>query len=271
MNENFLKKSLVDLIRRLKAKKYRDTHGLFLSEGEKSVVAVLSGGASLCKVHSLVCTREFCIKNKDFLANLSDSQIHFATAEQLAAMGSLKSNNAAIAVCYKFADAQIPANESSLALCAIRDPGNLGTIVRTAHWFGIKNIICSPDCVDLYNPKVIQASMGSFLHVRVVYADLADFFSRTKMPILGAYPKGRSLYEAKMPEPAIVLVGGESHGIAPELERYISDKISVPRVSENVDSLNAAMATAIICSWWRVGPFHASVFSASETSSSPLT
>lgn len=242
--------ALRSLIKKLRTKKYRDEYGLFLVEGEKALLALLGDGACVCKLHALVCTREFFMKCEGLLEKLGVQPL-FATAGQLADMGNLESNNAAIAICHKLATAEVPSNESAIALSSIRDPGNLGTILRTAHWFGVKNIICSPDCVDFYNPKVIQASMGSFLHVRVSYADLSDFLTKAKAPVFGAYPTGKNLYDTKIPAQAILVIGSESHGIAPELEPYMRDRVAVPRISENIDSLNAAMATAIICSWWR--------------------
>jgi TrmH family RNA methyltransferase len=147
------------------------------------------------------------------------------------------------------ADAPKP-NGLCLALDAIRDPGNLGTIVRTADWFGIKRIYCSLDCVDIYNPKTVQSTMGSIVRVDVVYTDLEALFkANNDIPIFAADMDGESLYTTKLPKEGILLIGSESHGVSPTLLPY-ARRITIPRFGE-AESLNAAMAAGIILGWWK--------------------
>jgi TrmH family RNA methyltransferase len=136
----------------------------------------------------------------------------------------------------------------------VQDPGNLGTIIRAAAWFGIKNIVCSCDCVDVYNPKVIQASMGAILHVNVFYTDLKELLvsaTKNKIPVFGAMLEGKSIYNHKLDNKGIILLGNESRGISDELIPYITEKIMIPcanRAIPGIESLNVSMAASIIFS-----------------------
>ena len=142
----------------------------------------------------------------------------------------------------------------SVALDCVQDPGNLGTIIRAAGWFGIKNLVCSLDCVDVYNPKVIQASMGAILQVKVYYSDLKKFFkaaNEKKIPIFGTMLEGGSIYNHNLSNKGIILLGNESKGISDELIPFISDKIMIPKFSSarhGIDSLNVGMAASVVFS-----------------------
>lgn len=138
--------------------------------------------------------------------------------------------------------------ETVLMLDGVKDPGNLGTIIRIADWYGIKNIICSPDCVEMYNPKVVQSTMGSILRVKIVYTHLADYLSEHKeASVYGALLKGEDVYTLKGKMRGILLMGSESHGISEELLGYINRPITIPSWGE-AESLNVAVATGILCS-----------------------
>jgi len=142
----------------------------------------------------------------------------------------------------------------SVALDCVQDPGNLGTIVRAAAWFGIKNIVCSEDCVDVYNPKVIQASMGAILHVNVQYSDLKALFSAAntrKIPVFGAVLSGDPIYDHELSDEGIILLGNESRGISDELIQYVTHKIMIPSSGQTlpgIESLNVGMAASVVFS-----------------------
>src|SRR5690606_21001183 len=159
-------------------------------------------------------------------------------------------NNAALAV------AAIPSNKTfsidinkyTLVLDGINDPGNLGTIIRIADWYKLAGIICSMNTVELYNPKVLHASMGSFIHVNIYYTHLASYLSQLELPILGTFTDGQNIHDpqTKWPPAGLILIGNESKGISQELMPYIQQRISIPKYGQ-AESLNAAIATAIIC------------------------
>jgi RNA methyltransferase, TrmH family len=193
---------------------------------------------------------------------LADKRIEFVRVSQkeLERISLLKTPNEVIALVH------IPKRQNrfseitgnlALALDHISDPGNMGSIIRTADWFGIQEIICSEDCVDLYNPKVVQASMGSMARVNVTYWPLEDYLAQFqgKVPVYGATLDGVNLYSQKFAEQAIVVVGSESQGISENLNPYINSMVTIPGVrnlnSEGAESLNASVAAALICSEFR--------------------
>ena len=143
----------------------------------------------------------------------------------------------------------------TLVLDNIRDPGNLGTIIRLCDWFGISQLICSPDTVDFYNPKVVQATMGSLTRVNIIYTDLIDFLTKTNLPIYGTFMDGDSIYKTSLPEKAVVIMGNEANGISSTIEKLIKNRLSIPRFGtiQKTESLNVATATAIVLSEFRRG------------------
>jgi TrmH family RNA methyltransferase len=138
-------------------------------------------------------------------------------------------------------------NKFSLVLDGVQDPGNMGTIIRTADWFGITNIICSEDTVDAYNPKVVQATMGSLARVNVMYTPLADFIPATKLPVFGTLLNGDNIYSANFGTEGLLVMGNEGNGIRPDIQQLITKAITIPRIGK-AESLNVAIATAICCS-----------------------
>jgi TrmH family RNA methyltransferase len=140
-----------------------------------------------------------------------------------------------------------------VALDSVRDPGNLGTIMRLCDWFGIEQLICSKETVDIYNPKVVQATMGSIARVHVSYVDLNDFLTTTTLPVFGTFMNGENIYTTALPQEGIIVMGNEANGIAPELEKIIKNRLTIPRFGtiQKTESLNVATATAIVLSEFR--------------------
>ena len=140
-----------------------------------------------------------------------------------------------------------------LALDDVRDPGNLGTIIRLCDWFGIEQLVCSNETVDCYNPKVVQATMGSLTRVKVLYTDLNQFIAETSLPTFGTFMDGESIYKASLPGEGVIIMGNEANGISKDIQDLVHSKIGIPRFGnlKATESLNVAAATAIILSAFR--------------------
>ena len=240
-----ISKKTVKLIKSLHHKKFRIQNKLFLVEGAKSVVEVLHSGFS---IETLFATEDFLRQHFSTVKNkLKDEQVVQVSEQMLAGAGTLKTNNAALALVKTNENTPFTvSNEYALALDDVRDPGNLGTIIRIADWYGIGKIICSPETADLHNPKVIAASMGSFVRVQIYYTDLPAFFRQNQVPVFGAVLEGENIHQMHFPGEGIFLLGNESHGINENLYGFLHQKISIPRFGE-AESLNVAIATAVIC------------------------
>ena len=239
-----LSKNTVKFIKSLHQKKYRLESAKFFVEGEKSVVEVLQSSFT---VDLLLVTQEFATKHAALLSGKA-FEVLFVTPNQLEQLGQYQSNDAALAVVQMKANqAFLPEKgELILALDEVRDPGNLGTIIRIADWYGIKKLIFSSHTAEFYNPKVIQSSMGSFTRVQFYYGDLAQAFQEWKLPVYGAFLEGESIHELTNPTPGVLLLGNESQGISKEVEKWVSSKITIPSFGK-AESLNVAIATAIFC------------------------
>lgn len=236
------------LIKSLRLKKYRQQENAFVVEGGKNVTELLTASHPL---RMLIGTPSFLATNQALWQDQA-YPVFQTEASALPVLGSLTTNRAALAVVpipTKYQEVP-PANTWGLALDNINDPGNLGTIVRIADWYNIPTVVCSPTTVDLYSPKVLQASMGSFLRVRVHYAPLPMFLDSTSHPIVGTFTQGDNLHQTPLPFPGWIVIGNESKGISPEILPYIKKCITIPRYGQ-AESLNAAIATAIICDHWR--------------------
>ena len=242
----------IKFIKSLEQKKVRNELGLFIAEGEKIVGETLKSNA---RINSLFATAEWLNENE---LNLKNKKIEITevSEKEFERISLLSTPNKVLAIVEKinfsFNKEEIISN-LSLALDEIKDPGNLGTIIRIADWFGIENIICSDNTVELYNPKVIQATMGSFLRVKIHYLNLNNFISeaKNKIPIYATTLDGENIYEQKLSDKGIILIGNESKGISEELIKQATHKISIPNFSRNkssAESLNASVATAVICS-----------------------
>ncbi|NNC70657.1 MAG: RNA methyltransferase [Flavobacteriaceae bacterium] len=238
-----LSKNQVKLITSLHQKKYRNQHGLFIVEGPKALDEFLN---SKFKCQFLFCTDDF-LKSK-FVENtiiISDNELKKISA--------LKNPNKAIGV-FKIPDQEPFKSEGLiLTLDEVSDPGNLGTIIRLCDWFGVEQIICSSNTVDCYNPKVVQASMGSLTRVSLIYTDLRDYLTKTDMPIYGALMQGENIYEVKLPSKAILVMGNEANGISKDIIELIRQKITIPSFGkfQQIESLNVATATAILLNEFR--------------------
>ncbi|MBX7126592.1 MAG: RNA methyltransferase [Cyclobacteriaceae bacterium] len=239
-----LSKAKARWIKSLQVKKYRLAEQRFTVEGAKSVAELL---ASSLKVEWVIGTRSFLDDHADLLRNRS-IQFDEVTPEELQSVGAFQTNDAALAV------AVIPATEPFtwhrgewvLALDDIRDPGNLGTMLRIADWYGIRHVLASAGTADLYNSKVITASMGSFLRVTVHYVDLAAVLRSAPGKVLGAMLNGTSVYDYSFgPDGGVIVIGNEAHGVSPEVQATFNGSLTIPRVGQ-AESLNAAVATAIL-------------------------
>lgn len=243
-----LTKGRASAIKQLHDKKYRQKTGFFLVEGEKSIVETIN---SDYQISEILATRDFLNKYRQII---NPKQIRTEAVEQgeLENVSTMESNNAAIAIVKQKGNQALKpsSDEIVLALDNIRDPGNLGTIIRIADWYGIKKIIAAIGTVDLYNPKVISATKGSFTRVSVFYTDLKTYLPETKVPILGAFMEGENVHNFKFPKNGILLMGNESNGISKEMEKFITQKVAIPAFG-STESLNAAIATAIITDNWK--------------------
>lgn len=238
-----ISKTKARLIKSLQVRKYRQEEQCFLVQGAKAVGETLSSSYDILLVagtDTFLGQAEGALKGKQ-------AEVIQATEEELAAVGSLESNNGAIAVVRMKPKSapKAPVQGFCLVLDDIRDPGNLGTIIRTADWYGIKNIVASQETTDFYNPKVINATMGSFLRINFSYVSLTEFLSQSKAPVYGAFLKGENVHDIKFPQDGLIVIGNESRGISPEVEKWVKFPITIPRFGQ-AESLNASTATAII-------------------------
>ncbi|MCY9870983.1 RNA methyltransferase [Vibrio barjaei] len=234
-----ISKNQLKLLRALSQKKQRKAHGLFLVEGEKNVLELLETSMVIKHVFA---TSEFLASNREVLQRVECIE---ASLEELTKASSLVSNNAAVAV-VELPQTEIPAAKGMMiALDGISDPGNLGTIIRIADWYGIKHIVASTDCADPYNPKTIRATMGSFGRVQVTLLDLPSYLEQASLPVYGAFLEGENVHKMTFSPEGILLMGSESHGVRPDAAQYVTDKITIPAFG-GAESLNVAMATGII-------------------------
>lgn len=236
-----LSKSQIKTITSLKQKKYRLQQGLFVAEGVKTINELLASQFSLQQLYT---TNSFKI----------DANLETVVSEnELKKISFLKTPNTALAI-FKIPEPKaINTNQLLVALDNVRDPGNLGAIIRLCDWFGITDLVCNIETVDCYNPKVVQATMGSITRVNVSYLNLTDFLKTTHMPIFGAFMEGDNIYKSQLPNKGILVLGNEANGISREIEQVITTKISIPRFGQlqSTESLNVATAAAILLSEFR--------------------
>lgn len=247
-----ISKNTIKLIKSLAAKKNRIKENLFLVEGDKNVAEVLKSDFA---IENLFATNEFLYRNKTNLKNAKT--IVEVTENEIQKASLLKSPQNSIALCRIPSYEKLPGyfdGSLSVYLDGIQDPGNLGTLIRICDWFGIKNLFCSTDTADVFNPKVIQASMGSFCRVvvwQINYEELITIAKQSDAVILGAFLEGDDIYAGKFPEKALIVLGNEGNGIRKDLETKIEKKIKIPAFSRNkekAESLNVSVAAAIFCS-----------------------
>lgn len=240
-----LSKSEIKQIASLGQKKNRTATGWFVAEGEKLCKDLMRSGLRVHAAFSVHADPDFVL-------------VPIETMQKISRAASTPSHLAVFYIPKQPDISAIPLqSELVLALDEVQDPGNMGTIIRTACWFGISHIVCSPGCADCYNPKVVQSSMGAVSHVNIYYTDLAKFLHEIQgTPRYGTFLEGQCLFEMKLTETGIIVLGNEGNGISAAVEKCIDTKLFIPSYSKNnsgsafqgVESLNVAGATAIICS-----------------------
>ena len=234
-----LSKNKIKLITSLKQKKYRQQHQLFVAEGIKTVTELLHSNLQL---HELYTTT--------LEIGVSDDLKTEITEGELKKISFLTTPNQVLAV-FKIPETRpIDFNNLVLVLDNIRDPGNLGTIIRLCDWYGIKDLVCSQETVDCYNPKVVQATMGSITRVNISYVNLSETISNKKLDIFGTFMDGKNVYQTPLAHSGILVLGNEANGISDEIASFVTSRIAIPRFGDlkQTESLNVATATAIFLS-----------------------
>ena len=235
-----ISKNQLKLITSLSQKKYRQKHNLFIAEGVKVLNELLN---SPFEIETLFCTDTFEVA-------ISEKKIIRISETELKKVSTLKSPNKALGI-FKIPKEKALQNSGlTIALDAINDPGNLGTIIRLCDWFGVTQLVCSKDTVDCYNQKVVQASMGSLTRVSIYYTDLENYITKSNLDTFIADMDGENVYKTKLPKEGILIMGNEANGVSEEIKSLLQYKISIPRFGETqeTESLNVATATAILLS-----------------------
>ncbi len=241
-------KSQVKYIQSLGQKKVRDEEAVFIAEGPKIINELL--GAVPSSLQVLYATSSWLETNSILLKQVAMANITLVSEAELQRFSLMEAPNEVIAVFRKpvYKNALSVRNKIMLMLDGIQDPGNLGTIIRTADWFGVNQLICSLDCADAFAPKVVQSTMGSIIRVRLLYTDLETWIRQnTNAILMAAALNGTSIYEMKIVDEAVIVIGNESKGIRKEILDHCKEKLTIPRKGE-AESLNAAVATGIILS-----------------------
>mgnify|MGYP001744244315 FL=1 len=235
-----LSKNQVKLIQKLHHKKYRNELNLFIVEGKKSINEFLQAGY----------TPQLLIATEAFTTNVPQHLITPVSKDELRKVSTLQNPDEGLAVFQQPKHKGILQEGVIVALDNVQDPGNLGTIIRLCDWFGVETLLCNTQTVDCYNPKVVQASMGSLTRVALHYLDLAAFLTTTTLPVYTMDLEGENLYTATFPKDCILILGNEANGISAEVRALSNEVITIPRFSKHqrTESLNVAMAGAIILS-----------------------
>ncbi len=232
-------KSQIKFIKSLQQKKYRNQHKLFVVEGKKNLEELLSSNLEVYKLYST---------HLDFIAE-NATIAELIKLEDLKRISSLSAPNGFLGVFKMPIPKEVNLDHWVVALDAISDPGNLGTIIRLCDWFGVRDLICTTNTVDCYNSKALQATMGSIARVNIVYVNLVEFLNRSNTTVYGAFVDGESIYSLELPEKGILVMGNEANGISVEVAKMMSKKMSIPQFGKKTtESLNVATATAIILS-----------------------
>lgn len=243
-----ISKSFEKYVNSLKQKKYREERQRFIAEGEKVCTEFLKEG---WKIEHIIATNGWFETNAGLTKEYSRALVE-ASDQELKRLSALVTPSSVMLI------AEIPernpdekkiTSQLHLVLDNIQDPGNLGTIIRIADWFGIEYVFCSEDCAEAFNPKTVQASVGSLARVNVMETNLSELFQRfSKLTVFGTFTEGENLFEISPAKNGFILVGNEARGISSSLEKFIQKKISIPRIGK-AESLNAAVAAGIVCAW----------------------
>lgn len=250
-----ISKNQIQFIKSLTISKFRKIHKMFIAEGPKLINELAN---SSFKIEAIYALPSWINSNRVKFSN--SPNFSEVSEKELDRISGLKTPNQVLALVHMVEN--IPPESKALKdlvlmLDDISDPGNMGTIIRTADWFGIKQILCSNTCVDMYNPKVVQATMGSLFRVRIYFTNLKEYLEQIpkKQLIYGTLLKGENIYETKLSKQGMIIIGNESHGISEDLIPFITNKITIPNYSiksfETAESLNASIATAIVCAEFR--------------------
>jgi len=239
-----LSKSQISFIKSLHQKKYRKENGLFLVEGIKSIREFIS---SDYQIDTIYYDKEQYQYLPKLPANINLFEVNNA---ELSKISTLQTPQGFLALVktpeIKNIIKKDLKNKFTLVLDGVQDPGNMGTIIRTADWFGFENIICSMDTVEAYNPKTVQATMGSLARIKIFYEDLPAFLTEIDIPVFGALLDGNSIYETKWREEGLIVLGNEGKGITAEVIKKINHPVTIPRIGA-AESLNVAVSAAIFC------------------------
>lgn len=239
-----LSKAQIKHIRSLSQQKYRKEHQEFIAEGDKIVKEWL---ISSNEIKYIIGIEDWISQHLNLISLHPNAQVITISSEQLEQISTLQTPNKVLCVVeLPHGNQEISLDQWSIVLENIQDPGNMGTIIRIADWFGIQQIICSEDCVDIYNPKVIQAAMGGHLRVKIIETNLQKLLPDVKVPILAATINGQNLSEQKVLKTAFLMIGNESKGLSPSIIQFATKEITIPKFG-GAESLNAAVATGIIC------------------------
>lgn len=230
-------------IRSLSQQKYRKQYKVFLAEGDKIAKEWLSAGMP---VDMILATEDWVGANDNLIKANLEAELCVVTDDELQRVTALQTANKALLVVPmpEIAD-KLPETGWSIALEHLQDPGNLGTIIRIADWFGVEHVICSPECADFFNPKVVQAAMGGHLRVKLCIADLESFLKNTSLTSVAATLDGTSIYDLEKPEHGILLIGNESKGLSDKLLKHADMRVTIPRLG-GAESLNAAVSAGIL-------------------------
>ena len=239
-----ISKNQIKFVRSLQLKKNRDFNNCFVVEGEKIVDEIIQSDFS---IYQIFATKGWLLSNLNIVAE----QTHQISEKELSRISQQSTPNKVLAVVEKVErELKISTITKGLTLVLdeIKDPGNLGTIIRACDWFGVSNIICSNNSVDIYNPKVVQATMGSLARVKVHYTDIEGVINQlpNNFPIYGACMDGKNVTDIVIEKDAILIIGNESFGISKKVNQLIKQRIIIPRKKEGAESLNVAIATSIL-------------------------
>jgi TrmH family RNA methyltransferase len=241
-----LSKTYIKYIQSLHHKKFRDTEDVFIAEGSKVVIELLKSPSISCEM--ILGVEEWMHDNESEIRRYYAGPLQVIAAYELEKISALTTPNHVIAVVKKFKKTTAAKGKIVLMLDTIQDPGNLGTIIRIADWFGIQSILCSPNCADMYNPKVVQSTMGSLGRVEMVYTNLVEWMQKNNtIKTYAAALHGKKVSELKGLTEGVIIIGNESKGISDELLQLCTEKITIPKIG-GAESLNAAVATGIIVS-----------------------
>lgn len=253
-----LSKAKVKYLNSLKSKKFRQKYNNFVAEGDKIGIEILKNAQNSAapfsiKIEAIYALPNWIENHRDLLQPFQaiTTEIDNTTLKKIS---NFQTPNQALIILKQF-DFELPTAQINtnltLLLDEIQDPGNLGTILRIADWFGIPNVVCSTNCADVYNPKTIQATMGAFLRVRTFRLDLTEFCRNfSDLPVYGAVLGGENLFQTNLDKNALIVIGNEGKGISPDMTKELTHHIEIPS-NGNAESLNAAIATGIICAAFR--------------------